>query len=211
VKPICTSSSLVRGVEEWHFQLPALLGQEGLHPLPAHSDRQRQHGFRLRSRRDAQHPGDATRDADAAAFAALMRHIKEVDGATHTVVMMQVENEVGVLRDSRDRSPLANRAFAGPVPAELMNYLESHKDSLIPEFRAVWPKMDTGNPARGNRSLARQAADASIPIQTTSPPMSAFEHEVSWRELRWPSDEIFMAWNYARFVEAVAKAARSCL
>ncbi len=48
---------------------------------------------------------DATRDADAAAFAALMRHIKGVDGAQHTVVMMQVENEVGVLRDSRDRSP----------------------------------------------------------------------------------------------------------
>ena len=41
--------------------------------------------------------GDATRDADARAFAALMRHIKEVDGQQHTVIMMQVENEVGVL------------------------------------------------------------------------------------------------------------------
>ena len=30
--------------------------------------------------------------------------------------MMQVENEVGVLRDSRDRSEPANKAFAGPVP-----------------------------------------------------------------------------------------------
>ena len=48
--------------------------------------------------------------------------------------MMQVENEVGVLRDSRDRSPAANRAFAGPVPAELMQYLGAHKDALIPEF-----------------------------------------------------------------------------
>ena len=48
--------------------------------------------------------GDATRDADARAYRALMRHIKEVDGQRHTVVMMQVENEVGVLRDSRDRS-----------------------------------------------------------------------------------------------------------
>ena len=56
--------------------------------------------------------GDATRDADARAFRALMRHIKAVDGARHTVVMMQVENEVGVLRDSRDRSPIANRARA---------------------------------------------------------------------------------------------------
>jgi len=33
------------------------------------------------------------------------------------VLMVQVENEVGVLRDTRDRSPAANRAYAGPVPA----------------------------------------------------------------------------------------------
>jgi hypothetical protein len=51
--------------------------------------------------------GNATRDADAAAFGALMRHIKEVDGTQHTVLMMQVENEVGVLRDTRDRSAAA--------------------------------------------------------------------------------------------------------
>ena len=150
--------------------------------------------------------GDATRDADAAAFAALMRHIKEVDGAQHTVVMMQVENEVGVLRDSRDRSPAANRAFAGPVPAELMSYLAAHKDTLIPEFRAVWA-------ANGYKSSGTweevfgpgKPADVEIPIQTTSPPMSADEHEVSWRQLHWPSDEIFMAWNYARFVEKAVK------
>ncbi len=61
--------------------------------------------------------GDATRDADARAFRALMRHIREVDSKQHTVLMMQVENEVGVLRDSRDRSPAASKAFAGrPVP-----------------------------------------------------------------------------------------------
>ena len=126
--------------------------------------------------------GDATRDADAAAFAALMRHIKEVDDVQHTVLMMQVENEVGVLRDSRDRSPAANRAFAGPVPSELMNYLEAHKDTLIPEFRAVWA-------ANGYKSSGTweevfgpgKPADVEIPIQTTSPPMSADEHEVSWQ------------------------------
>ena len=154
--------------------------------------------------------GDATRDADAAAFAALMRHIKEVDGSTHTVIMMQVENEVGVLRDSRDRSPAANRAFAGPVPAELMNYLESHKDSLISEFRQVWA--DNGYRKSGTWEQvfgSGKPVDLKIPIQTTTPPMSAFEHEVSWRELHWPSDEIFMAWNYARYVEALAKAGKA--
>jgi hypothetical protein len=124
--------------------------------------------------------------------------------------MMQVENEVGVLRDSRDRSPAANRAFAGPVPAELMNDLESHKDALIPEFRAVWA-------ANGNKSSGTwegvfgpgKPADVEIPIQTTSPPMSADEHEVSWRELHWSSDEIFMAWNYARYVEKVVQVGKA--
>ncbi|MGD1074139.1 MAG: beta-galactosidase, partial [Bryobacteraceae bacterium] len=57
---------------------------------------------------------DANRDADARAFAALMRHVKAVDGQQHTVVMIQVENEVGMHGDSRDRSPAANQAFAGP-------------------------------------------------------------------------------------------------
>jgi hypothetical protein len=154
--------------------------------------------------------GDATRDADAVAFGALMRHIKEVDGTQHTVLMMQVENEVGVLRDSRDRSPAANRAFAGPVPAELMNYLESHKDTLIPEFRAVWAANGYKKSGTWEEVFGRsKPADVKVPIQTTSPPMSAYEHEVSWKELHWPADEIFMAWNYARFVEKVVQAGKA--
>ena len=40
--------------------------------------------------------------------------------------------------DSRDRSPAADKAFAGPVPRELMDYLQAHKDALVPEFRPVW-------------------------------------------------------------------------
>ena len=81
---------------------------------------------------------DASRDADARAYRALMRHIKEADGQKHTVLMIQVENEVGVLRDSRDRSEPANKAFAGPVPKELMDYLRKHQDALAPELREVW-------------------------------------------------------------------------
>jgi beta-galactosidase GanA len=37
------------------------------------------------------------RDADARAFAALMRHLREIDGDARTVIMVQVENEVGFL------------------------------------------------------------------------------------------------------------------
>ena len=148
--------------------------------------------------------GDATRDADARAFRALMRHIKAVDGARHTVVMMQVENEVGVLRDSRDRSPIANQAFAGHVPRELMAYFEEHRDTLAPELREVWA-------ANGSRTSGTweqvfgpgKPASVAMPIQTTAPPMTPEEHESAWRSLHWPSDEIFMAWNYARYVGKV--------
>ena len=70
----------------------------------------------------------STMEADARAFAALMRHLKEVDSRDHTMVMMQVENEVGVLGDTRDHSDTANKGFAGPVPAELTKYLAAHRE-----------------------------------------------------------------------------------
>src|SRR5208283_1706289 len=47
------------------------------------------------------------------------------------------------------------------------------------------------------------------PVQTTSPPMSALEHENSWQSLHWPSDEIFMAWNYANYVEKVVSTGKT--
>jgi len=148
--------------------------------------------------------GDATRDADARAFRALMRHIKEVDGQRHTVVMIQVENEVGVLRDSRDRSAPANRAFAGPVPRELMSYLQQHKDTLIPELREVWAANGSKTSGTWEEVFGPGKPDSvEMPIQTTSPPMSPEEHDRSWRQLHWPVDEFFMAWNYARFVGKV--------
>ena len=153
---------------------------------------------------------DATRDADAAAFGALMRHIKEVDGGQHTVIMMQVENEVGVLRDSRDRSPAANRAFASPVPAELMNYLEAHKDNLIPEFREVWAANGYKKSGTWEQVFGPgKPATVDTPIQTSTSLLGLMEHEGDWLKLTWPSDEVFMAWSYARFLEKVVSTGKA--
>ncbi|MGA2276567.1 MAG: DUF5597 domain-containing protein, partial [Terracidiphilus sp.] len=153
---------------------------------------------------------DATRDADAAAFGALMRHIKKVDGTQHTVLMMQVENEVGVLRDSRDRSPAANRAFAGEVPAGLMNYLESHKDNLIPEFREVWANNGYKKSGTWEEVFGPgKPASLELPIQTTASYLGLIRHEGDWLKLTWSSDEIFMAWNYSRFLEKVIQAGKA--
>ncbi len=125
--------------------------------------------------------GAATRDADAKAFRALMRHIREVEGGQHTVIMMQVNNEVGFRGDSRDRSPLANEAFAKPVPKELMDYLQKNKEVLKPELRSAW--YANGHKTSGN-----------------------------WEEVFGKgeyTDEIFMAWHYARYNDRIAAAGKA--
>ena len=149
---------------------------------------------------------DATRDADARAFRALMKHIKEVDGRDHTVVMMQVENEVGVLRDSRDRSAAANKAFAGPVPKELMDHLQRHKDTLSPELREVWSAQGFKTSGTWEEVFGPgKPTSLEMPIRTLSPPLSAEEHQTGWRKLHFAVDEIFMAWHYARFLNKVVE------
>ncbi len=125
-------------------------------------------------------PSKATRAADSRAFAALMAHLKQVD-ADHTVLMMQVENEVGILGDTRDHSPSADKAFASAVPSELTRYLKAHRDTLNPELRDLWI-------ANGEKTSG------------------------SWGEIFGESaraDEIFMAWNYAVYVQSVAAAGKA--
>ena len=103
-----------------------------------------------------------------------MRHLRQIDAKDQTVLMMQVENEVGVLGDSRDRSPAADAAYAGPVPAELVARLQK---GVVPELKARWTGRTSG----------------------------------SWEAVFGPgpaTDEIFMAWNYARYVDRVAEAGK---
>ena len=54
---------------------------------------------------------DNVLQADLKAFSALMRHIRERDPQREVVVMMQIENEIGMLESARDHSPLAERAY----------------------------------------------------------------------------------------------------
>ena len=146
--------------------------------------------------------GDATRDADARAYAALMRHIREVDGKEHTVLMMQVENEVGVLGDSRDHIAAANEAFAKPVPKDLMNYLVQHKDTLAPELREVWASQrlqDLGH--LGGSVWSGQAGFGPADARRGT------RHRLA--QVNWPVDEIFMAWRYSMYVNKVAAAGKA--
>ncbi|HUP04953.1 MAG TPA: DUF5597 domain-containing protein [Bryobacteraceae bacterium] len=118
--------------------------------------------------------------ADARAYAALMRHIRNID-PQHTVIMMQVENEVGITGDTRDRSPLAEAAWAKPVPADLMAFLTKNKASLLPELQEVWER-------NGYKSSGTWA-------------------EVFGDDAR--AGEIFMAYFYARCLNRITQAGKA--
>ncbi|MFH0992448.1 MAG: DUF5597 domain-containing protein [bacterium] len=122
----------------------------------------------------------ACMNADAKIFAALMKHIRTFDEQLHTVLMMQVENEIGMLPDARDYCTEANSAFAANVPDELMRYLENHKNNLVPEFFEVWKQ-------NGFKS-------------------SGTWEEVFGKGLH--TDEIFMAWYFGKYTNAVTEAGK---
>ena len=65
--------------------------------------------------------------ADLSAFSALMKHIAEKDPQRDVVIMMQIENEIGMLESARDHSPLAEKAYRQPVPQTLLKALNIKK------------------------------------------------------------------------------------
>ena len=119
--------------------------------------------------------------ADRRAFAQLMQHLKEADGQQHTVITVQVENEIGMLPTARSYDARANAAFRQPVPAPLLSYMQREKKNLKPEFAAVWQRQ-------------------------------GFKTKGTWEEVFGKSlatDEIFMAWHYATYTNAVAAAGKA--
>jgi hypothetical protein len=74
-------------------------------------------------------------EADRAAFVALMRHLKTLDGSEHTILLVQVENESGVIGSARDFSPEANKQFAGSVPADMLAAVHKQPGTWSEVFR----------------------------------------------------------------------------
>ncbi|CEL03740.1 hypothetical protein ASPCAL04886 [Aspergillus calidoustus] len=70
-------------------------------------------------------------EADARAFGKLLQHLKDFDADHSTILMVQVENEPGILGDSRDRSSLAEAAFREPVPESLLRHLADNPHPLF--------------------------------------------------------------------------------
>lgn len=123
----------------------------------------------------------ANQEADSRAFAALMRHLRQIDRREQTVVMVQVENEVGMLEEPADQSAAARAAFNGPVPKELVEWLTARKGRLEPALGSAW--QSNGSKTSG-----------------------------SWEQLFGKgsaTEELFMAWHLARYVDAVTRAGKA--
>ena len=73
----------------------------------------------------------ASLDADIHAFAEFMRHLKAAD-PERTVLMVQVENETGTWGAVRDYSAVAQKLFAGPVPASVLSAMNNGQHTSSP-------------------------------------------------------------------------------
>lgn len=124
---------------------------------------------------------EAVYEADHHVFSQWMQHIATVDKEEGTVIMIQIENEIGMLEDARDYSREANKIFNAPVPAEFMTYLQKNKKALHPQMLKKWE----------SQGCKKQG----------------YWQEVFGADIY--TDEIFMAWHYAKYVEGLAQTARS--
>ncbi len=131
------------------------------------------------------------RDADAKAFAALMQHISQTDRKHHTVLMMQVENEIGTLGTRRDFSEVANAAFNGPVPSELLDYLEKNRQTIHPGVLEAWSKQDFRKEGTWEEVFGQ-----GVLVE-------------DWKGMSYLTEELFMAWNYAKYVGEIARAGKA--
>lgn len=119
--------------------------------------------------------------ADLKAFRALMLHLRDFDHREQTVIMIQPENEIGMLPSARDYHPMANQKFQEAVPQALMEYLSKHSNTLVPEFYAIWK--ENGLKTTGNWET------------------------VFGKNLQ--TDELFMAWYFAQYTNRIVEAGKA--
>lgn len=116
----------------------------------------------------------AANEADARAFSRLMRWTREYDSEQGTVIMVQVENEIGMIPDPRDHSEGSEQAYRREVPEKLVSLAADGQ--LGPEVGALWEQ--AGSKHRGTW------------------------REVFGAEPE--GEEVFSAWQFANYVEKIA-------
>lgn len=125
--------------------------------------------------------GPENLEADKKAFVALMRHLKQLDEKEQTVIMVQVENEIGMLPEARDYHPDATKAFRQEVPGELTAHLRKNHKDLAPSLRKRWEANDAKTTGNWEEVFGKGLA----------------------------TDEIFIAWHFATYANAIAAAGKA--
>ena len=118
-------------------------------------------------------------EADKRAFCRVMEYLRDHDAEKQTVIMVQVENEIGMIEVPRDYSADATRLYQSAVPKQLTDYLKKHQASLHPYLKGKLQPQ-----AKAGANWAQLFGDD---IYT---------------------EEIFQTWTYATYVEQIAKAGR---
>jgi hypothetical protein len=117
--------------------------------------------------------GTETLRLEGRTFAAAMAHLREKDQEKQTVLMVQVENEMGYLGPGRDRAGEANKQFDGAVPPELVRGLLARRTELSPELAAHfnshgtrWREVfgDAAGPGRKEGIPAAHVCERATPI-----------------------------------------------
>ncbi|MFT3752823.1 MAG: DUF5597 domain-containing protein [Paludibacter sp.] len=117
--------------------------------------------------------------ADIKAYTVLLSHLKKTD-TDQTVIMMQVENEIGQLPEARDYSAAANKAFQAEIPRKLADYLQKNKNTLLPHIKNLWDKSENKTTGNWETVFGKSLA----------------------------TDELFTAWYYAIFADKVTEAGK---
>jgi len=119
-------------------------------------------------------------EADRRAFCRIMEYLRDHDATEQTVIMVQVENEIGMIDVPRDYSADAEKLYRSAVPRQLADYIRNNQKSLHPYLKE---KIQTQ--AKNNVTWTQLFGDD---IYT---------------------EEIFQTWTYATYVEQIAKAGRA--
>lgn len=82
---------------------------------------------------------------DSLALMEVMKHLKSIDAKHQTVILMQIENEIGLIGSDRDYCPVANQSFKQEIPKVLAehfnvrgNWDEAFSDKAKDYFMAYY-------------------------------------------------------------------------
>jgi beta-galactosidase GanA len=146
-------------------------------------------------------------EADARAFAALMQHLAETDHR-RTVIMVQIENEIGMIPDARDHSAEANAAFAregrGVSDEEFMAHAFARATERVAATgKAAWPL-----PMYVNAALPRPGAQPGSGYPSAGP---LPQYAEIWRReapsINFIAPDIYFP-NFVEWVDRYAAASR---